>query len=249
VTNGQSSGRILSPTAKIMRRLRFCAGVLLSLSLAGSPLALDAQADSTLYVVSYLEATAASQGQVARMLQELAVASRKEGAGAVRYEALRRTPESNQFLLLEIWKDQRALDAHAGAAHTKRFREQVAPLLIAPIDERLCAPTMVAPLRASRGTVYVVTHIDVPGTSRDAALKMMKPFIDQTRGERGNVRFDLTHQSNRTNHFTAIEAWADQKSADAHQTAQHTRTFRREITPLLGALYDQRWYRSIEAQP
>lgn len=230
-----------------MRRLLFCAGVLLSLFLAGAPPALEAQADSTLYVVSYLEATAASQGQVARMLQELAVASRKEGA--VRYEALRRTPESNQFLLLEIWKDQRALDAHAGATHTKRFREQVAPLLIAPIDERLCAPTMVAPLRASRGTVYVVTHIDVPGTSRDAALRLMGPFIDQTRSEGGNVRFDLTHQKDRTNHFTAIEAWADQKSADAHQTAQHTRTFRREITPLLGALYDQRWYRSIEAQP
>jgi quinol monooxygenase YgiN len=230
-----------------MRCLLCCAGVLLSLSLAGSTPALEAQADSTLYVVSYLEATTASQGQVARMLQELAVASRKEGA--VRYEALQRTPESNQFLLLEIWRDQRALDAHAGAAHTKRFQEQVAPLLIAPIDERLCVATMVAPLRESRGTVYVVTHIDVPGTSRDAALKMMKPFIDQTRGERGNVRFDLTHQSNRTNHFTAIEAWADQKSADAHQTAQHTRTFRREITPHLGALYDQRWYRSIEAQP
>ena len=108
---------------------------------------------------------------------------------------------------------------------------------------------MVAPLRVSRGTVYVVTHIDVPGTSRDEALKLMKPFIDQTRGERGNVRFDLTHQENRTNHFTAIEAWSDQKSADAHELATHTKTFRREITPLLGALYDQRWYRSIEAQP
>jgi quinol monooxygenase YgiN len=86
-----------------MRYLLCGAGVLLSLSLAGSPLALDAQADSTLYVVSYLEATAASQGQVAEMLHELAVASRKEGA--VRYEALQRTRESNQFLLLEIWKD------------------------------------------------------------------------------------------------------------------------------------------------
>ncbi len=83
-----------------MRYLFSGAGVLLSLFLAGSPLTLAAQGDSTLYVVSYLEATAASQGQVTKMLQELAGASRKEGA--VRYEALQRTPESNQFLLLEI---------------------------------------------------------------------------------------------------------------------------------------------------
>jgi autoinducer 2-degrading protein len=230
-----------------MRYLLCGAGVLLSLSLAGAPLALDAQADSTLYVVSYLEATAASQGQVAKMLQELAGASRKEGA--VRYEALQRSPESNQFLLLEIWKDQRAFDVHNGAAHTKSFRERVAPMLIAPIDERLCVATMVAPLRQSRATVYVVTHIDVPGTSRDAALELMDSFIDRTRSEPGNVRFDLVHQSNRTNHFTAIEAWADQKAADAHELAQHTRTFRRGITPLLGALYDRRWYRPLEVQP
>ena len=216
-------------------------GVLLSLSVAGSPPVLSAQGDSTLYVVSYIEAAAASQGRVAMMLRQLADASRKEGP--MRYEALQRTTDSNQFLLLEIWKDQRALDAHAGAAHTTQFREQVAPLLLAPIDERLCVATMVAPLREGRGTVYIVTHIDVPGTSRDAAMRLMQPLIDQSRNDSGNVRFDLVHQTNRTNHFTAIEAWADQKSGDDHQLARHTRTFRREIAPLLGALYDQRWYR------
>lgn len=230
-----------------MRYLLCGAGVLLSLSLAGSPLALDAQADPTQYVVSYLEAASASQGQVAMMLKDVAAASRKEGP--LRYEVLQRVPESNQFLILEIWKDQRALDAHNGAAHTKSFREKVSPLLIAPIDDRFCVPTMVAPPRQSRATVYVVTHIDVPGTSRDAALELMASLIDRTRSEPGNVRFDLVHQSNRTNHFTAIEAWADQKAADAHELAQHTRTFRRGITPLLGALYDQRSYRPLEVQP
>src|SRR6476620_5351302 len=181
------------------------------------------------------------------MLQDLAAASRKEGP--LRYEVLQRVPESNQFLILEIWKDQRALDAHNGAAHTKSFREKASPLLIAPIDDRFCVPTMVAPLRQTRATVYIVTHIDVPGTSRDAALELMASFIDRTRSEPGNVRFDLVHQSNRTNHFTAIEAWVDQKAADAHELAQHTRTFRRGITPLLGALYDQRSYRPLEVQP
>lgn len=221
--------------------------VLVAAAMISVSAAQQSQADSALYVVSYLEATAASQRQVAMMLRELAGASRKEGA--VRYEALQRTPESNQFLLLEIWKDQRALDAHTAAAPTKRFRDQIAPLLIAPIDERLCVATMVAPPVEGRAAVYVVTHIDVPGTSRDAALRSMQPFIDQTRSERGNVRFDLVHQKDRTNHFSAIEAWADQKSADAHELAQHTRTFRREITPLLGALYDRRWYRPLEVQP
>ena len=226
-----------------MRYVLSTVGVLLSLSLAGSPLMLSAQGDATLYIVTYLEVAPASQSQVATMLKQLADASRAEGA--MRYDVLQRTTESNQFVLLEIWKDQQALDTHTGAAHTKRFREQVAPLLLGSIDERLCVGTIVAPLREGRGTVYIVTHIDVPGTSRDAALRSIEQLIDRSRNDSGNVRFDLVHQKNRTNHFTAIEAWANQKSGDDHQLAQHTRTFRREITPRLGALYDQRWYRPL----
>ena len=220
----------------------------LSLSLAGSPLALDAQGDPTVN-------RELSRGRVG-----VARPGRNDAEGASPPRAARKArcdtkscsacPESNQFLILEIWKDQRALDAHNGAAHTKSFREQVSRRCSSrqSTNASACA-TMVAPLRQSRAAVYVVTHIDVPGTSRDAALELMDSFIDRTRSEPGNVRFDLVHQSNRTNHFTAIEAWADQKAADAHELAQHTRTFRRGITPLLGALYDQRWYRPLEVQP
>src|SRR2546428_13571534 len=74
----------------------------------------DAQGDPTLYIVSYLEAVPASERQVASSLRELADASRTEGA--VRYEVLQRMPEANQFVILEIWKDQQAPASHAGAA-------------------------------------------------------------------------------------------------------------------------------------
>ncbi len=207
------------------------------------PLALGAQDASTVYVVSYIEAVPATQGQVAALLKQLADASRKDGA--IRAEALQRTTESDQFLMLEIWKDQSALDGHAAAAQTKRLGEQLAPLLLAPIDQRVCVATMVAPLREGRGAVYVVTHIDVPGTSRDAALRLMQPFIGESRKESGNLRFDIVHQKDRTNHFTAIEVWTDQKSVDGHQQASQTRAFRGGITPLLGALYDRRSYKPL----
>ena len=117
------------------------------------PLVLNAQDDSTLYVVSYVEAVPASQGQAATMLKQLADASRKEGA--VRFEVLQRITEPNQFLILEIWKDQRALDTHGAASHTRQFREQIAPMLLAPIDDRFCVAAAVAPMRDGRGTVYV----------------------------------------------------------------------------------------------
>jgi quinol monooxygenase YgiN len=226
-----------------MRRwLRLAVAVVLT---GASVIAPHAQGDSTIYVVSYLEAVPASQRQVATMLADLERASRKDAP--VRYETLQGTTQPNQFALLEIWKDQAAHQAHAGAEHTRRFREQVGPLLLAPIDDRICVTTMVGPTREGRGAIYAVTHIDVPGNARDAALALLRPFAEHTRGDPGTLRYDVVHQSNRTNHFTSIAVWTDQKSADEGQRATHTRTFRAGLNPLLGALYDQRWYRPLPA--
>jgi quinol monooxygenase YgiN len=202
----------------------------------------DAQDDQTLYVVSYVEAVPESQRQVATMLRQLADASRREGP--VGYEVLQRMTQPNQFVILETWKNQQALDTHSAAAYTRQFREQVVPLLLAPIDERLCIATTVAPRRVGLGMVYVVTHVDVAG-GRDATVTFIQALAEQSRKDAGNVRFDAVHQKARTNHFTVIEAWADQKSNDDHQRAAHTRTFRTQIAPISGALYDQRWYKPL----
>ena len=192
----------------------------------------NAQSPSTMYVVSYVEAAPASQAQVATMLRQLADASRKEGP--VRFEVLQRTTESNQFVILEIWKDQQALDKHTAAAHTTQFREQVAPLLLAPIDERLCIATTVAPLREGRGAVYVVTHVDVPPGAAKRSCRSSGPSPTRAARTPGNVRFDVVHQKAKTNHFTVIGVWSDQKSDDDHQLAAHTKDFRSKITPVAG---------------
>ena len=218
--------------------------VLTALIASAIPQALNAQGDSTLYVTTYVEALPASQAQVASMLRQLAGASR--GENPVRFEVLQNITRSNQFVILEIWKDQQALDTHAAAAHTRQFREQSAPLLLAPLDPRLCVATTVAPPSEGRGTVYAVTHIDVgPGAGRENASRFIQAFAEQSRKDPGNVRFDVGAQRDKTNHFTAIEVWADQKSDDGHELAPHTRTFRTQIAPLLGALYDQRWYKPL----
>ena len=223
----------------IRRLLRL---VMLALIACASP-ALNAQDGSTLYVVSYIEAVPASQIQVAAMLKQLADASRKEGPA--RFEVLQRNTEPNQFVILEIWKEQRALDTHAAAAHTRQFREQVAPMLLAPIDDRLCVASTVAPPREGRGAVYVVTHVDVPPGGRDATMASLRALAERSRKDPGNVRFDAVYQTARTNHFTVIDVWSDQKSSDNHQIAPHTLAFRTQVAPLLGALYDQRSYKPL----
>jgi quinol monooxygenase YgiN len=202
-------------------------------------------ADPTVHVVSYIDAAFTAKAEVARLLRQLAEASRKE-AGNVRFEVLQRTAPSNQFVVLEAWKDQQAFDAHGGAANTKQSREKLAPLLISPVDDRLGITTYVAtPPALARGAVTVVTHVDVPGNVRDKVLPALKTLAETSRKDAGNLRFDVVHQKGRTNHFTVVEVWKDQKSNDTHELAAHTREFRGQLTPITGALYDQRWYKAL----
>jgi len=149
-------------------------------------------------------------------------------------------------VILESWKDQQAFDAHVATAHHKQFREKVAPHLIAPIDDRFSVPTLLAPSQPVHGgVVYVVTHVDVPGGVRDKGLAALTALSGPSRKDAGNLRFDVVHQKNRTNYFTVVEVWKDQRANDAHELAAHTRAFRNALTPITGALYDQRWYRPL----
>jgi autoinducer 2-degrading protein len=218
---------------------------ILTLALALAPLAAQAQ-DNTVYAVSYIDVAPAAKGQAATLLRALVAASRKE-AGAMRFEALQRTSPSNQFVVLETWKDKAARDAHLAAAHTKTFGEKLTPHLLSPVDERICVTTFVAPASAAQtvGALYVVTHVDIPGNVRDKAVAGLKDLFEASRKDKGNLRFDVVHQPNRTNHFTVMEVWKDQGADDAHELAAHTKAFRDILTPITGALYDQRFYKAL----
>ena len=225
-----------------MRELIFVFAMALA-PLAATPA--SAQDDPSVHMVTYIEAVPAAQGQVTALLRQLANASRKD-AGLTRFEILQRTAPSREFVILESWKDQQSFDAHVASAHHKQFREKVAPHLIAPVDDRFSVPTLIGPSQALRGgVVYVVTHVDVPGPVRDKGLAALTALSGPSRKDAGNLRFDVVHQKNRTNHFTVMEVWKDQAANDTHELAAHTRAFRGALTPITGALYDQRWYKAM----
>ena len=59
------------------------------------------------------------------------------------------------------------------------------------------------------------------------------------------LRFDVLQQDSRPNHFTVVETWRDEVAYDAHMMAEHTREYRRKLTPMAGALYDERLYEAL----
>ncbi len=220
-----------------------------SLSVMQTGIAQNEPAPGPAYLVTYIEVAPGQSGQALNLLRAVRAASRK-AEGAVRFDAYQRRERPNHFAMIEAWKDAASRDANLAAAHTKKFREAIQPLLIAGWDERphggLDVGAASAAADAKGATVFTVTHVDFIPPKKDEGIAALKAIADPSRQEAGNLRYDILQQANRPNHLTLVEAWRDQRALEAHETAAHTARFRDVSTPMSGALFDQRLYRAIE---
>ena len=88
----------------------------------------------SVYVISHVDV--APDPKIADMLTTLAMASRLE-EGNVRFDVLLHTMRSNHFQIVETWQNQKALENHEAAAHTKKYRDDLQAALGSPLDERI----------------------------------------------------------------------------------------------------------------
>lgn len=216
---------------------------------AGFATTANAQAPSgPVYLTTYLEVLPASANAGAGLMRQYRDASRKED-GNQRFEIVQEGSRPNRFVILEVWKDQAALDAHRKAAHTAQFRDKYKAMQATPADERVNTGMFVAAVAdaagATKGAAYIVTHVDVPPPSKDACVAALKTLSEAVRKENGNVRFEVQQQANRPNHFTVVQVWTTRGAFDAHIAAAAERQFRDTLTPMTGALYDERIFKAI----
>ena len=201
------------------------------------------------YLVTYIEVAPGASGKALGLLRTVRAASRK-AEGVTRFDTFQRRERPHHFAIIEAWKDAAARDANLAAAHTKKFREAIQPLLIAGWDERPHGGLDVGPANAAAGakgaTVFTVTHVDFIPPKKDEGIAALKATADPSRQESGNLRYDILQQSSRPNHLTLVEAWRDQRALEAHEAAAHIAKFRDISTPMSGALFDQRLYRALD---
>jgi quinol monooxygenase YgiN len=88
----------------------------------------------TLSVVTHVDVS--QDPRVPTMLKQLAEASRRE-EGNLRFDVVQHRMRANHFTVIETWQNQKALDAHTAAAHTKQYRDELAPMTGSPLDERV----------------------------------------------------------------------------------------------------------------
>ena len=87
------------------------------------------------HVVAHVDIGAGGQVNAPTLLTRLAETSRAE-PGCLRFDVLQHMMRANHFTVVEVWQDQKALDAHRAAAHTKAYRDTLQPVTGSPLDER-----------------------------------------------------------------------------------------------------------------
>jgi quinol monooxygenase YgiN len=201
---------------------------------------------SAVYLVTYVEVSPSGADAGTAILQQYREASGKED-GNLRFDVLQEIERSNRFAILEVWQDKTALDAHGKAGSTVQFRDKLKAIEDAPYDERVNNGLFLGPVKSDgrAGAIYAVTHVDVIPPGKDECMAALKAMSVDTPNDAGNISYDVLQQANRSNHFAVLEIWTNREALDAHAAAAHTRTFREKLSPIAGALYDERFYRAL----
>jgi len=104
-----------------------------------SPVGLPSAAVSgtgSIYVVTHADSVPPQRDAAEAALKELTVRARQEPGNAT-FVITVQPNRNNHFTIFELWKDEKALDAHAIAEHTKKFRDTFGPFSGALFDERI----------------------------------------------------------------------------------------------------------------
>ena len=203
--------------------------------------------EGPVYAVIYVEVMPTAIAEGGTLLKRYRAATRTED-GNLRCEVVQRIGQPHQFAVLEVWRDQKAFEAHGQGASSTDMRGKIAAIRNAPTDERVHTGLSVGPIASppATGAVYVVTHVDVIPPRKDDGVAAVKQLADDSRPGAGNVRFEVVQQASRPNHFTVVEVWTDAKAVEAHSMAAATRQFRDRLASMTGALYDERMYTAID---
>jgi quinol monooxygenase YgiN len=95
----------------------------------------DGKRSGAIYVLTHVDVIPPGKDDTIAALKAMSVDTPKD-PGSISYQVLQQTNRSNHFTVFEAWTSRQALDGHAMAAHTRAFREKLAPVAGALYDER-----------------------------------------------------------------------------------------------------------------
>jgi quinol monooxygenase YgiN len=198
-------------------------------------------------VVVYVDVLASAAPRAAAALKAYRTESRRE-PGASGIDVFAQEGRAGGFAIVEVWRDSTALETHGKAAAIERLRREIKPMQLAPLDVRVhTAYSLGSAAALAPHAITLLVHVDVLPPFVGDYDRILKRYMEGTRTESGLQRLDILQTlPPHTNHFTVIESWVDAAALEAHQKAGTAQAYREALTPMLGALYDERAYRKLD---
>jgi quinol monooxygenase YgiN len=109
-----------------------------------SPFSSAEEANSPVVTVIHIDAMPQFTQAAAALLIGFRSDSLRD-TGAKGFQLLQEVDHPNHFTLVEKWSTRKEYESHNIAAHTRRFRDQLQPMLGSPFDERLHTELVLAP--------------------------------------------------------------------------------------------------------
>src|SRR5262245_18143572 len=205
-----------------------------------------AQTGNAVYIATYVDVQSSAVDKGISLIKQYREQSRAE-SGSSAVDVVQEIARPNRFVIIEVWKDQSAFDAHEHADSTTRFRTGLSAIHNSPFDQRVHRPFAIdsRTVAAGREMVSVVTHVDVPPQRTNETEMLLRTLADESRHDDRNVRYEVFQQAASRNHFTVFAVWKDAKAFNSYETKPHTRQFRAALAPMLGAPYDERLYKQL----
>ena len=203
--------------------------------------------DVTAHSVVYVDVQSTEAAQAAtQMALDAYEAAQKAQAGFISLEGFEQVGRAGHLVFIETWRDQASMDAQNPAAQ-QQLAAALETLRTSNIDRRPYKGLHTAQGRVpSEATVYVISHVDAaPGGDMPGIIQA---WVDGSRAESGNLRFDVLQHAVRGNHYTVIEAWENSAALEMHVSAAHTRAFRDAFGPLAGSPLDERIFTRLESR-
>ena len=199
--------------------------------------------EGPVYATTYIEVAPDAATATLDALKDYRKASLGEGAKAA--DIFQETGQASRFVVSEIWGDANSFDAHEKATSLTTLRGKLKPVSYKPVDVRAHTLYLGTPYAAPRpGDFFVLSHLDVYGGGVAVLQGVFKPLADQSRNDKGVVRYEILDQlAPHANHYRIFEEWASEKDWVAHNLSAHVQAFHAALPDYLGTPYDQRLYR------
>ena len=127
-----------------------------------------------------------------------------------------------RFVVVEVWRDKAALDAHGQSAATFKFRDKFKPIADAPYDERINTALYVSQGKneSQSGAIYVVTHVDVIPAGKDDCMAALKAMSVDTASDAGNISYEASSRRGPTARRSTPMPWRRIRSPFAQRSAR-----------------------------